>query len=264
MKRHTFASKYDIVIAVLCIVLLLMSLGSVGDAGRTRAKDFLCRSHLEQWASIFDECTQDNDGFFPALEPSESGRWWIETLWPYHEEAGLLACPAAMDLSSDVPTTHRAWRVGERTGSYGLNGWIGKRDKDVIGYRRAYAMYTWQTPRMVEAAKIPVLADMFWADAWPYASDYPPATEQLSNTPNVPEMQVVCINRHAGSVNLLFADGSVRKVGLKELWALKWNRTYNTVGPWTIAGGVSPTDWPEWMRQFKDFYEPLPEDDIWW
>jgi len=24
-------------------------------------------------------------------------------------------------------------------------------------------------------------------------------------------------------------------------------------GPWTKAGGVMPTDWPQWMSQFKDF-----------
>jgi hypothetical protein len=256
MKRHTFASGYDIVMAVLCIVFLLLSLGSVGSAGRTRAKDFLCRSHLQRWASIFDSSTQDNDGFFPALEPAESGRWWLEGLWPYHKEAGLLACPAAMDPSSDVPTTHRAWRIGERTGSYGLSGWIGKRDQDVIGGRHAYAMYTWQTPRVWGASTIPVLADMFWADAWPYASDRPLATEQLVDIQSCTEMQLVCVNRHAGSVNCLFAEGSVRKVGLKEIWALKWSKTYNPRGPWTTAGGVRPDDWPEWMWQFKDFYEP--------
>ena len=66
-------------------------------------------------------------------------------------------------------------------------------------------------------------------------------------------MQRVCINRHDGAVNVLLPDWSVRKVGLKELWTLKWSKQYNTAGPWTIAGGVTPADWPEWMRQFKDF-----------
>ena len=97
---------------------------------------------------------------------------------------------------------------------------------------------------------------MFWADAWPYYTDYPPATELSLNVQNANEMQLVCVNRHAGSTNFLFADGSVRKVGLKEIWALKWHKTYNTIGPWTVGGGVRPDDWPEWMRQFKDFYDP--------
>lgn len=63
---------------------------------------------------------------------------------------------------------------------------------------------------------------------------------------------------------MLFRDWSVRKVGLKELWTLKWDgrkfhtnkwydRKFDTSGPWTLAGGVQPEDWPEWMRGFKDY-----------
>ncbi len=48
-------------------------------------------------------------------------------------------------------------------------------------------------------------------------------------------------------------DFSVRKVGLKELWTLKWRREYNTCNEWTLCGGVEPNDWPEWMRGFKDY-----------
>jgi prepilin-type processing-associated H-X9-DG protein len=62
-----------------------------------------------------------------------------------------------------------------------------------------------------------------------------------------------CLNRHDGTVNCLFWDWSVRKVGLKELWTLKWCPAWDTAGPWTKAGGVQPEDWPPWMRQFKDY-----------
>jgi len=61
------------------------------------------------------------------------------------------------------------------------------------------------------------------------------------------------INRHNGSVNGLFLDWSVRKIGLKELWTLKWNKEFNTAGRWTRAGSVQPERWPEWMRNFKDY-----------
>jgi hypothetical protein len=52
---------------------------------------------------------------------------------------------------------------------------------------------------------------------------------------------------------MLFLDWSVRKVGLKELWTLRWSPGFNTAGPWTKAGGVRPDDWPEWIRGFKDY-----------
>jgi len=54
-----------------------------------------------------------------------------------------------------------------------------------------------------------------------------------------------------GQIGIL-AD-SVRKVGLKKLWALKWHRGFNTANHRTKAGGVLPSDWPEWMRSFKDY-----------
>jgi len=45
----------------------------------------------------------------------------------------------------------------------------------------------------------------------------------------------------------------VRKVGLKELWTLKWSKSFNTAGPWTPAGGVTAADWPGWIRPLRDY-----------
>jgi hypothetical protein len=67
------------------------------------------------------------------------------------------------------------------------------------------------------------------------------------------EMMHFAINRHSGSVNHVFMDWSVRKLGIKELWTLKWHRQFNTSGAWTTAGGAQPGDWPEWMRNLKDY-----------
>lgn len=66
-------------------------------------------------------------------------------------------------------------------------------------------------------------------------------------------MRRFCINRHDGYVNIAFLDGSVRRIGLKELWTLKWHRNYATRNPWTRSGGVQPVAWPDWMRAFKDY-----------
>jgi len=67
------------------------------------------------------------------------------------------------------------------------------------------------------------------------------------------EMHLVCINRHKGAINAVFLDLNVRKVDLKELWTFNWHRNFDTEGPWTIAGGVQSSDWPQWMRTFKDY-----------
>ena len=66
-------------------------------------------------------------------------------------------------------------------------------------------------------------------------------------------MNHFCIDRHNGFCNLVFMDWSVRHVGLKELWTLKWNRAFDTNGVWTKAGGALPEDWPAWLRLYKDY-----------
>ena len=39
-----------------------------------------------------------------------------------------------------------------------------------------------------------------------------------------------CINRHDRYINSLFLDWSVRKIGLKDLWTLKWQEDTDTAG----------------------------------
>ena len=67
------------------------------------------------------------------------------------------------------------------------------------------------------------------------------------------EMRHFCINRHNAFINHLFLDWSVRRVGIKELWTLKWHRTFDTNGFWTKVGGAQPADWPSWMRIFREY-----------
>jgi len=54
-----------------------------------------------------------------------------------------------------------------------------------------------------------------------------------------------CINRHEGTVNGAFVDFSVRKIGLKELWKLKWHRNSDL--------NAATPEWPVWMKKFKDY-----------
>jgi prepilin-type processing-associated H-X9-DG protein len=116
----------------------------------------------------------------------------------------------------------------------------------------------WPTADVRGADRIPVFADhtMAWIWGWKmnvsYEVEPPPCDAIPTGSDSGPYMHS-CINRHDGGINATFLDWSVRKVGLKELWTLKWNRPFNTAGPWTMAGGVKPEDWPQWMRGFKDY-----------
>ena len=66
-----------------------------------------------------------------------------------------------------------------------------------------------------------------------------------------------CMDRHGnGTTNLAFMDFSARRVGLKELWVLKWNRNFNTSNRYTSAGGATSAQWgvwAPWMKNFKDY-----------
>jgi prepilin-type processing-associated H-X9-DG protein len=159
------------------------------------------------------------------------------------------------------------WRLF--SGSYGMNGWIGDRTYRPTGLNeaeaaafRAYAAKRWTRATLRSPSEIPFLFDCAYTGITPWETDEPPAHEEdftvfSSDIPWERQHNTIrraCFDRHAGgTVNVAFLDGSARRVGLKELWTLKWYTQCSTRGPWTKAGGALPEDWPEWMRRFKDY-----------
>jgi prepilin-type processing-associated H-X9-DG protein len=153
-----------------------------------------------------------------------------------------------------------AWQTpapqGSDLGSYSPNGWMCNPQASVSQlWGRSPISYHWRTANIKRANNVPVFTGGWWVDAWPRHTDEP--AEYGDRTPvmgpNNDEMQRVCVNRHQGAQNCLFADWSVRKLGLKQLWTLKWHREFDTAGPWTKADGVQPSDWLQWMRNFKNY-----------
>ena len=138
-------------------------------------------------------------------------------------------------------------------GSYGRNGWLSVPDEGgsfVVGGPAVnlWVPCFWRTTKVRGAGNIPLYLDSWWWCAWVKDTDRPPEYDgQKTEFPCGCRNSIhrFCINRHDGFVNAAFLDYSVRKVGLKELWKLKWHRNFNT--------NYSPTVWPEWMRGFKDY-----------
>jgi type II secretory pathway pseudopilin PulG len=266
----------ELLVVIAILVLLLAILLPVTQRARKHAAAVACQSNLRQWGILLDTYVTGNDGkFFFELthvdtrtEPQAATvwvlSWWYVFLTDFGNFRDIWLCPMATTPSADGRTgsTFRAWR-GERgaerlseggwgeverefRGSYGVNGWVGlSRHPDP---NRPNAG-RWTTPYVKTAATVPLVFDccssLFYGptDGPPPYPDTDPSLSYSSN---------VCIDRHAGGINSVFMDWSVRKVGLKQLWGLKWNKTYDTTGPWTVAGGVQPRDWPAWMRRFKD------------
>jgi prepilin-type processing-associated H-X9-DG protein len=119
---------------------------------------------------------------------------------------------------------------------------------------RSPASDHWRRPDVPDAWQIPLFTDGWWVDFWPRERDAPPTIPGgPPDSPNNNEMNRVCVDRHNGSLGALFCDWSVRTVGLKELWTLKWHKSFNVNGPYTKAGGMDSGSWPQWMRRYKDY-----------
>jgi prepilin-type N-terminal cleavage/methylation domain-containing protein/prepilin-type processing-associated H-X9-DG protein len=168
---------------------------------------------------------------------------------------------AARPVAGHRGGTFQAWHVSSGTvggrasvswgGSYGMQEWAHSSSDPLI--RSKY----WMTNAVKNADTVPVFLDsgMSWVTTVG-ATDSPPPFDSVPTVTLETFWgfgHVCAINRHDAGINVLFLDWSARKVGLKELWTLKWRKEWDTAGPWTKAGGVKPDAWPAWMRRFKDY-----------
>ncbi len=273
MQRKGF-TLIELLVVIAIIALLLSVLMPALQRVRRQARGVACKSNLHQWGLIFGLYTQDNDGYFYSghLYGSSSGmgggEWWRECMWPLSRDEKMWLCPTAVKYRSISPdgsgrrpaaTPFDAWRANDSTGgdegSYAPNGWMCnvRPGLDRL-WGRGPAEYYWRTHHVQGAYNIPVFTESWWVDGWPRHTDNPPEMGDRTPVlgPNNHEMQRLCVNRHGGAQNCLFADWSARKVSLKQLWTLKWNRQFDTAGPWTPAGGVQPDHWPDWMAGIRD------------
>lgn len=265
--RSTFGKK-DALVSILCVLVLGAGLRAFSMGGRRHAKAIVCQAHLAQWNHIFQNYLAENDGEFFTGQ-SGLGYWWPQQLdddlkdWKRNK---IWFCPEAETPMSDEHGNHvsdfgifTAWgiyhagdRTGENgiTGSYGVNGYVirasGSTYEGGVPTRHG-----WKSFDVPEADRIPLFLDALRFDLWPSETEGPAQSEVSAWSGN--NMGRCAINRHMGSINSLFLDGSARRVDLKELWTLKWHREFDTAGPWTLAGGVQPDDWPEWIREFPDY-----------
>jgi prepilin-type processing-associated H-X9-DG protein len=135
-------------------------------------------------------------------------------------------------------------------GSFGLNEWIynAQPGSVLLGEGRHYENY-WKNAEVKYADRAPLLLDCTYQEGQPGDGDTPPPYEGAPRvTTIINEMNHFCINRHNGFVNGLFFDSSVRTVGLKELWRLKWHRKYDPQKSYP-----ADSEWPLWMVRLKGF-----------
>jgi prepilin-type N-terminal cleavage/methylation domain-containing protein len=257
----------ELLVVIAIIAVLISILTPALDRIKRQAKAVICMSTLHQWALVWQTYTDGNEGYFTqGIDIDWNRGEWIIPLRPQWEtRSELLRCPMAkkrLPSGAEYGGPFNSYVMGEGEGiagreeeecSYGINCWVYNPPQGVAEIQDRPAEWNWRTPNVRGAGYVPLFADTMWRGGGPYDYLSPP----LYNGQFVDydkEMDHFCIDRHgAGTTEALFLDWSVKTVGLKQLWTLKWHREFDTAGVWTIAGGAQPDDWPEWMRSFKDY-----------
>ena len=275
----------ELLVVIGVIALLIAILVPVLRKARNQARTVVCQSNLNQWGQIMNLYTEENEGCLPRSFPrtyllilrgpfQNNGNRGLSDYAPISTE-GIACCPMAATGPAES-ARKRSWglslkdgehwegesihgdtfRAWEMTGmgppfrcSYGFNSYF-------LSYRweisKSYGtVYGFNTHLVKGRAGIPAFLDSALPKDYPSnSSASPPDWDRYDD---LCDMRAFCLNRHNGYINGMFLDWSVRKIGLKELWTLNWNREFDRAGRWTKAGGVQPEDWPDWMRRFKDY-----------
>ena len=284
MKRKGF-TLIELLVVIAIIALLLSIIMPGLRKAKQKAQEVICRSNLKQWGLCYSLYAVDNDDSFPQSVGgnglSNLQAYPLTAIKPYYDEQmKMRICPSTKvverpwenyqrgstfttwgpwDQPSLNPTAWDWWDAGA-TGSYGLNDWCAdpppSPDKTYWGLptenavRKTYAKQGYLTP---------IMLDSVYVEAAVHMTDLPPTDVEHQLDNGVPAaswannaIKHFCIDRHSGGIGGVFVDMSVRKVGLKELWRLKWHKKFD----YKTAGPQSRNDWPEWMMKYKDYDYP--------
>ena len=275
MKSSRGFTLVELLVVMAIITILANLLLPAVRRARDRAYDAHCKSNLHQWGVAFALYHEDRGGDFePADHQGGMNGYWPYTLRDYFEERRFLLCPKAVKPKPvDFPypgPPHRGstfhpwwargwWGIADRPddymGSYGKNGWVANPAGGGWWFGADPEKNAWQnTVLLTRTDQVPMLLDSTWVHTLPLHADPPPPAYEFNEPSGFGEnMKLHCIDRHDRAVNGSFLDGSVRRIGLKELWTLEWHPLFNTENRWTDAGGVSPRDWPAWMHKMEDY-----------
>ena len=276
MNKSRGFTLIELLVVIAIIALLMAILMPALNRAKKQARSAACQMNLHSWSSIWAMYTQDNDGYFCEEQRNVGwprGNWIVALRSLYRTNAGILICPMAKKrLSSGASLVNyggpfKTYIMGtggadnrSEEGSYGANNWTFNSRSGQTQIQSRPVEFNWKTTDVKGGNQISIFADTMWRGGGPFYMNGSSGSNRIT-PPEFNgqwqgaghEMKHFCIDRHHGSINHLFMDFSVRKVDIKELWKLKWHRQYNINGFWSMAGGVQQSDWPHWMRNFKEY-----------
>jgi prepilin-type N-terminal cleavage/methylation domain-containing protein/prepilin-type processing-associated H-X9-DG protein len=258
MRKYGAFTLIELLVVIAIIALLMAILMPALARVREAAKEVACKANLKHWGLIWKLfLDEEREGKFGGLD-------WIESMRSYYKDPDMRFCPSAIRTWNEgAQQPNRAW--GEREpdwqleingqpindyyiGSYGLNYWC---SNDTGGGRGEVDNGNWHHQDYKGTQYVPLFTDNAEDGCCPLPHDMPPEYYgQIYDSAgtDIHEIRDVCIDRHSGSVNVLFMDYTVARVGLKQLWDLHWHRQW-TKPPYAQP---PPSPWPDWMRRYGD------------
>jgi len=246
-SRRAF-TLIELLVVIAIIAILAAILFPVFAQARDAARKTACTSNMRQIGTALNMYLQDYDENFhkgagmnvPAMNgfgPNTSIDGWDNWPWfygPYVKNVGVFDCPTSPDTTTELTAAN--WG---NDGNYGYN---------YSGLTRDQGTPARTLAEIQEPADVFVVFDAGDTQVRAGTNDWPGLLEELDLNLNCDANQISnyskeCALRHAGRVNVAFADGHVKTLD----WSRFLTRNANNVAPWMIAwsdcaSGCPPPD----------------------
>ncbi len=261
----------ELLVVIAIIALLLSIIMPSLKKAKEKAREVICKSNLKQWGMVAAMYAEDNDGkMITNGSAMNIDRVWMTSFRDYYQTPEIKLCPSAAKVDESTPVSgpygsgvnsftrvrgykNKAWGQfypndpsrEDDIGGYTINSWA---QVPTAGFwEDKWGDYFWRNTFAKGGSMVPLFTDGMSQGLNPCASDgnRAPTEEDEMSGGWTDSLRRVCTDRHNGAINVVFLDRSVKKVGLKGIWKLKWNRQWDT-------GGGPTGGWNSYMDPFND------------